>query len=154
MAFMGQLVQWEDQLKGTIKPSKQLSDKENNAIKDIVQLTQQIKSWLKKYVCVTQILIWTSYSFILQMRKFNRPQNYEYANKIGMFFIMNFPNLDLQIIFCYLGKIFLQSQLTDDSVLYVQYINTKKLNTKKAWRKRKEQESAGLKQLGRLKIIF
>ena len=46
MAFMGQLVQWEDQLKGTIKPSKQLSDKENNAIKDIVHLTQQIKSWL------------------------------------------------------------------------------------------------------------
>ena len=44
MAFMGQLVQWEDQLKGSIKPSKQLSDKENNAIKDIVQLTQQIKS--------------------------------------------------------------------------------------------------------------
>ena len=44
MAFMGQLVQWEDQLKGNIKPSKQLSDKENNAIKDIVQLTQQIKS--------------------------------------------------------------------------------------------------------------
>ena len=64
------------------------------------------------------------------MRKFNRPQNYEYANKIGMFFIMNFPNLDLQIIFCYLGKIFLQSQLTDDSVLYVQFINTKRLNTK------------------------
>ena len=47
MAFMGQLVQWEDQLKGSIKPSKQLSDKENNAIKDIVQLTQQMKSWLK-----------------------------------------------------------------------------------------------------------
>jgi len=44
MAFMGQLVQWEDQLKGNIKPSKQLSDKENNAIKDIVHLTQQIKS--------------------------------------------------------------------------------------------------------------
>ena len=35
MAFMGQLVQWEDQLKGNIKPSKPLSDKENNAIKDI-----------------------------------------------------------------------------------------------------------------------
>ena len=44
MAFMGQLVQWEDQLKGNIKPSKQLSDKENNAIKDIVHLTQQIKT--------------------------------------------------------------------------------------------------------------
>ena len=44
MAFMGQLVQWEDQLKGNIKPSKQLSDKENNAIKDIVYLTQRINS--------------------------------------------------------------------------------------------------------------
>ena len=61
------------------------------------------------------------------MRKFNRPQNYEYANKIGMFFIINFPNLDLHLIFYYLGEKFLPSQLKDDSVLYVQYSSFSRL---------------------------
>ena len=45
MAFMGQLVQWEDVLKGDKKKSfdpKLLDDKEASAIKEITELTQDL----------------------------------------------------------------------------------------------------------------
>ena len=46
MAFMGHLIQWEEVLKGKKSPfdPRNLNDKEENAIRDIVYLTQQIKS--------------------------------------------------------------------------------------------------------------
>ena len=45
MAFMGQLVQWEDELKGQqSKKPKQISDRTQEALNEVASITQRIKS--------------------------------------------------------------------------------------------------------------